>query len=200
MYSQVQISVFSISVTHLLKFTKIKMKLNCINQLVLSHSEMAQILPAHQVLSTLSAWVADFSGGMNQPLSHLLSVRPSNSRPVMNSITRMVFKLNQATLHNGSTTLSLIQLLLQTNLYTLSTPQPSLSPYTQVMSGRTAAFHSGEIRTSSSRELLKITPLTISTTRPVSVLLPQLLTLSTQRATVLHGLSRPTTCGTPTPI
>lgn len=112
----------------------------------------------------------------------------------------MVFKLNLATHHNGSTTPFLIPPLLTTNLPTLSTPQPSLSPYTLVTSGKMEAFHSGATKTSSFRELLKTTLLTISTTRPASVLLPQLLMLSTQRATVLLGLFRPTTCGTPTPI
>ncbi len=68
------------------------------------------------------------------------------------------------------------------------------------MSGKTVAFHSGVTKTFSFRELLKTTLSTISTTRLASVLLPQLLILSTQRATVLLGLSRPTTCGTPTPI
>jgi len=200
MFSLVQILVFSILVKHFIKVSKMEMKLNYINQLVLSPSEMAQILPIHQAFSTLSAWVADFSGGTNQLLSHLPLARPSNSRPVMNSLTRMVFKLNLATHHNGSTTPSLIPLLLPTNLPTLSMPQPSLSLYTLVTFGKTAAFRSGETKISSFRELLKTTLLTISTTRLASVLLPQLLMLSTQRATVLHGLSRPTTCGTPTPI
>ena len=176
------------------------MNLNSINQLVLSHSEMAQIWQTQQVVSILSVWVADFSGGTNQPLSHLLLARPSNSRPVTNSLTQTVFKLNQATHHNGSTTPSLIPPLQPTNLSTLSTPQLSLSPYTLVTSGKMAAFHTGVTKTSLFRELLKTTLLTISTTRPASVLLPQLLMLSTQRATVLHGLSRPTTCGTLRPI
>jgi len=198
--SQVQILVFSMLVMHFIKLMKIKMKVSCINQLVLTLTEMAQIWPALQALSTLSAWVADSSSWMSHHLSPSLSARPSNSRLDMSSTAVGMFLLNQASLHNGSTTQFSTPQLLPINLFTLSTPQLSLPLWTLVASGPTVAFNSGEIRTSSFRDLLRTTPLTISITRPVSVLLHQLLMLSTQRVTVLLGLFRPTTCGTPTPI
>lgn len=199
-FSQVQILVFTILMMQFLILSMKMIQLSYINRLELSLSEMVQILPALQVISALSAWVADSSSGMNHPLKPSLSIRHSNSRPVMSSTTLKVFKLNQASLPNGKTTPFLIALSLLTNLPTLSTPQLSLSLSTLVTSGPTVAFNSGEIRTSSSRRPLKTTPLTISTTRLDSVLLPQLLMLSTQRATVLLGLFRPTTCGTLMPI
>lgn len=199
-YSQVQILVFSMLVLHFIKLTKIKLKLSCTNQLVLTLTEMAQIWPTHQALSTLSALVADSSSWMSHHLNHSLSVRPSNSRPDMSSTAVGMLLLNQASLPNGSTTQFSIPPLLPINLSTLSTPQLSLPLWTLVASGTTVAFNSGEIRTSSFRDLLKTTQLTISTTRPVSVLLHQLLMLSIQRVTVLLGLFRPTTCGTPTLI
>lgn len=199
-YSQVQILVFSMLVMHYIKLMKIKMKVSCINQLVLTLTEMAQIWPALQALSTLSAWVADSFSWVSHHLSPSLSARPSNSRLDMSSTAVGILLLNQVSLHNGSTTQFSIPQLLPTNLSTLSTPQLSLPLWTLVTSGPTAAFNSGEIRTSSSRDLLKTTQLTISTTRPVSVLLHPLLMLSTQRVTVLLGLFKLTTCGTPTPI
>lgn len=199
-YSQVQILVFTILMMQFLNLSMKMIQLNYINQLEHSLSEMAQILPTLQVILALGAWVADSSSGMNHLLKPLLLIRPSNSRPVMSSTTLMEFQHNQASLPNGLTTPFLIAQSLTTNLSTLSTPQLSLLLSTLETSGPTAAFNSGEIRNSSSRGLLKTTPLTISTTRLASVLLPQLLMLSTQRATVLLGLFRPTTCGTLTPI